>query len=583
MTTKEILKITKTLHLLYVEDDASIRKSSIDLFENFFAQITTAIDGLEALEIYKKGNFDLIITDISMPRMDGIEFLGHVRQDHPRIPLVIYSAWNNAASMASCIALNIDAYLLKPIQTKSIMQVLEKIATKLIIAEQNQLQGRDSQHYIQKESKILSDTYDIDALTGLKSHTELLDKIIMTPQLKIPVMILINIDTFHVYNELYGLSIGDTILKEFASILKLFCENHPYELYRMSGDEFILFEYADVLDPEHYDEDIKALFCFIEDNPIHIDTINEAINLSITVGVSFDRDNSYGKADMALYEARRQGRQYLGFSAEADRRKELQHNLYWREELALALTENRVHAFYHAIVDKDENVIKYESLIRIKQVQNDGKVKLIAPKEFLNFSKISKQYIALTNVMIEESFKSMLEHNIHIAINLTFHDIENKEINKLLHKRILKYHLASKTKFDISSQVIFELLEHSNHNDYKRFMEFINEFKALGVLITIDNFGLGFANISKIAAMAPNYVKIDATLIKNIDTDIHAYSLVKAIVKFASELGIKTIAEHVSNKAIFEKCKALNIDEFQGYYFGEPIEEIPLIALKKDI
>jgi len=583
MTNKDILKITKTLHLLYVEDDAIMRTSSVELFENFFAQITTAEDGVEALQKYKEGNFDLIISDISMPRMDGIEFLGHVRQDHPRIPLVIYSAWNNASSMSACISLNIDGYLLKPIKTQNILDVLEKVAAKLMLAEKNHLQGRDSKDYIQRESKLLQKDYENDTLTGLKSHNALLSKIEQTPQMKIPVMILINIDSFHIYNELYGLNIGDSILKEFASNLSLFCETRPYELYRMSGDEFIFFEYADMLDSEHYDTDIKKLFRFIEEKPIHINTIRESINLSITVGVSFDRDNSYGKADMALYEARRRGRQYLGFNAEADRRKELQDNLYWREELTLALDQNRVHAFYHAIVDKDRNIIKYESLIRIKQTQENGEIALIAPNKFLDFSKISKQYIALTTIMIEESFKTMLEYNVHIAINLTFYDIENREINKLLHSRISKHHLASKTKFDISSQVIFELLEHSNHENYDRFISFVNEFKALGVLITIDNFGLGFANMSKIAAMAPNYVKIDATLIKNIDTDIHSYSLVKAIVKFARELGIKTIAEYVTSEAIFEKCKSLKIDEFQGYLFGEPEEKISNFPLDKEL
>ncbi|MEN8304281.1 MAG: EAL domain-containing protein, partial [Campylobacterota bacterium] len=82
------------------------------------------------------------------------------------------------------------------------------------------------------------------------------------------------------------------------------------------------------------------------------------------------------------------------------------------------------------------------------------------------------------------------------------------------------------------------------------------------------------ANMSKISAMAPDYVKIDSTLMKNIDNDKHAYSLVKAIVKFAKELGIRTIAEHVTSREIFEISKELEIDEFQGYYFGQPVGTI---------
>ena len=176
--------------------------------------------------------------------------------------------------------------------------------------------------------------------------------------------------------------------------------------------------------------------------------------------------------------------------------------------------------------------------------------------------------------MINQAFDTMLQNNVHIAINLTFHDIANRELNKLLHERITKHNLATKIDFDINSQVIFELLEHANHEDYDKFVSFINEFKALGVLITIDNFGLGFANMSKVIAMSPNYVKIDAVLMKNIDKDKHAYTLVQAIVKFTKELGIKTIAEHISSETIFKISKELGINEFQGTCFGKPLQNL---------
>ena len=69
-------------------------------------------------------------------------------------------------------------------------------------------------------------------------------------------------------------------------------------------------------------------------------------------------------------------------------------------------------------------------------------------------------------------------------------------------------------------------------------------------------------------------MKIDANLIKNIDTDKYACSLVESIVKFTKELGIKTIAEHVENQEIFEVAKGLGIDEFQGYFFSEPVMQV---------
>jgi len=576
MTTKEILKMTNDLHLLYIEDDLTMHETSIDLFKNFFNQITTAIDGVDALEKYKEGSIDIIITDISMPRMDGIELIKKIRKENRHIPIIVYSAWNDPSYMTACISMNVDGYLLKPMQIKNIMEVLEKVSIRLLHFPKVRKKSELIEALDKQNNELLKEQFAMDELTGLKSYNYLLKKIEKCSLEDIPVIILIDIDEFHIFNELYGLSVGDEILFRFVNNLKKFCKEHPYELFRMSGDQFVLYENVKAIDTEKYEGDIEELFKSVANANIDIENIKEPITLSITIGVSFSQDNSYGKANMALNEARKRGRTYLGFNTEADIREELRKNLYWREEINLALSQNRVCTFYHSIVDRDKNIIKYESLIRIKQPQNDGSTKIIIPHDFLDFSKISKQYVGLTTVMIKESFKTMIEHNVHVAINLTFQDIENRDIYRLLIDNISKHNLANKTKFDISSQVIFELLEYHNNTDYDKFISFVDEFKALGVLITIDNFGLGFSNISKISAIAPHYVKIDSTLMRNVDTDKHAYSLVKAIVKFAKELGIKTIAEHVTTKEIFEKSIELGIDEFQGYHFGKPAEFITL-------
>ena len=549
---KEIVKQTQHLNVLFVEDEALIRESSLEMFNNFFATTITAINGKEALKLYEEQSFDLIITDIYMPVMDGIEFIEIIRSKNKRIPIIVFSALNEPSYINTCITLNVDAYILKPMKMPNLLDSLQKINYK----------------------KSFDENFNFDQLTNLKSHNALLKSIKKVPKNKTPVIILINIDDFHIYNEIYGLSMGDFILSEFANILNIFAKANNYEAYRMGGDEFVLFETTIGLDPQKYEDDMEALFSHIDDNPISIKDEETVILPSISVGLSFDIDNSYAKADMALQEARKRGRRYLGFSVDADKRKELKENLYWKKEVTTALTQERVSLYYNPIVDKEKNILKYESILKIRQLNKNGTYDLISPNDFIDFSKILKQYINLTTFMINESFDVMIQENVHIAINLTFHDIHNRELNKLLHTRVANHTLATLTNFDISSQIIFELLEHSNHEDYDDFIHFVEEFQKLGVIITIDNFGLGFANMSKIAAMTPNYVKIDSALIKNIDTDKHAYTLVKAIVKFSKELGIKTIAESISTQAIFEVAQTLEIDEFQGSYFGKLLEKI---------
>ena len=130
MTKKDILNITKNLKVLYVEDDESIKQTSVELFQNFFSNIKVAGDGVEALELYNSYKFDLIITDISMPRMNGIELIKLIREKNLSIPIIVYSALNNQTSITACIILNVEAYLLKPMVSKNFIEALEKVTLK---------------------------------------------------------------------------------------------------------------------------------------------------------------------------------------------------------------------------------------------------------------------------------------------------------------------------------------------------------------------------------------------------------------------------------------------------------------------
>ena len=128
---KKILEYTKELNLLYVEDDKSMQKRSVEMFSNFFDNITTADNCQEGLDLYNKSSFDIVITDISMPKMDGIELNQNIRQYNPSIPIIVFSAWNDSTNMSACISLDIDAYMLKPLDSSNLIDALYKVYLKV--------------------------------------------------------------------------------------------------------------------------------------------------------------------------------------------------------------------------------------------------------------------------------------------------------------------------------------------------------------------------------------------------------------------------------------------------------------------
>jgi len=123
----EILKCTKELKLLYVEDDKLIQSAYGDLFSSLFSSVLIADDGIDALEKYKNGDFDLIISDIRMPNMSGTKFIREIRKTDKDIAVIIYSAWNDLEKSEFSDELNISGYMTKPIQTDSMLEIFKKV------------------------------------------------------------------------------------------------------------------------------------------------------------------------------------------------------------------------------------------------------------------------------------------------------------------------------------------------------------------------------------------------------------------------------------------------------------------------
>ena len=98
----------------------------------------------------------------------------------------------------------------------------------------------------------------------------------------------------------------------------------------------------------------------------------------------------------------------------------------------------------------------------------------------------------------------------------------------------------------------------------------MDEIKSYNVKLAIDDFGTGYSNFEYLLKLDADYIKIDGSMIKNIDTDPNSYSVVETIVSFARKNNMKVIAEYVSSQAIQDKVLELGIDFSQGYHIDEP-------------
>lgn len=138
---QDIIAISKNLKLLYVEDNEQTRVATQELLYSFFDDVVIATDGMEAWEFFQKSHFDIVFTDISMPRMDGIELIDNIRKTDMNISIVVLSAHNDTKYLLQAIKLGVDGYIIKPLELEQFLTILKKVIRKYQL-EKNEKETR---------------------------------------------------------------------------------------------------------------------------------------------------------------------------------------------------------------------------------------------------------------------------------------------------------------------------------------------------------------------------------------------------------------------------------------------------------
>lgn len=396
-----------------------------------------------------------------------------------------------------------------------------------------------------------------DSLTGLENRRKLTEKL---EEKNNSFLTIINIDSFQEINDLYGNEVGDFILKDFALFLKEIMPTNS-NLYRLHSDEFS-YLCSKTIDIDEFKIFISMLSEKISYKYFKIDG-NIEVNLSATFGIAYGYETLLENADIALKLAKKRKKDFLIYDETMYMAKEYEKNFEWTKRLKRAIEEDKIVPLFQPIVDnKTQQIVKYEALMRI--VDNNGTY--IAPIHFLELAKKNKLYHQLTKIMIEKTFYKFKDLPYMVSINISVEDILNKEINHFILDKLAESLIGEK--------IVFEIIESEGIENFDQVLEFINGVKKYGARVSIDDFGTGYSNFDYLMKLKVDYIKIDGSMIKNIDMDKNSQMITKTIVNFAKNMGIKTIAEFVHSKNVFMKVKELEVDFSQGYYFGEPTSEI---------
>lgn len=506
---------------------------------------------------------DLILLDLMMPEMGGYEALQLLRaKDETRhIPVLIVTALGTMDEKITALEYGADGLFPKPFDRVRFVEHIETLVGIKHSDAKSPIQATKQNERIDKvlhrQSEELIHYYYTDALTGFSNRGQLIKD---TNNAKNSALLLLDIDGFKDIVYFYGHETGDTCLKSFASKIKQILCGDNFNHYRVSGDIFAIL-IKECNDIEMLNNLVEKIIETME--LLYFDCNEHEIHIKITIGASMFKEELLLSAEKALKTAKSIGKTALVFNEENEEFRSYEQNIFWINKITQAITNDNMVPFFQPIINNKTNKIeKYECLVRM--IDADGTIH--SPFNFLDISKKSRNYAAITKSVIEKAFKKFKDTNYEFSINLSAKDMVDEAIAKNIYEQL--------ENFSGCNRVIFELLESEGIENYDAVYTFIKKVKEYGCQIAIDDFGSGYSNFIHLLRLKVDIIKIDGSLVRDLDKDENAQIIVQTIVDFANKLNILAVAEFVHSKTISTIVKELGVDYSQGYYIGEPKKEI---------
>lgn len=546
-----------TWSVLIIDDDHEVHAvTKLALhdfqFDNKKLNLVSAYNANEAKEILSQNNdFSFVLLDIVMESNDaGIKVIEHIRNElnNKLIRIIIRTGQPGYAPEEEIINL----YDINDYKEKT-----ELTTTKLYTTARTALAQYKQLSELQKKTDELYHHLITDSITNLYSREKLYQDL---EKLDNVGLLLIDIDSFSTINNAYGYSIGDSILKKVAKVLN---ENNldTKQIYRIESDNFVLL-YQNKSDDFLLETALKIKNALVN-KEFNIDDLTLLINISIGIANN-PHNNLLQKAEIAVFASRqKQDNKIEFYSEELNTIKVINNNLLWSKRLTKAINSNNIITYFQPIIEcKTQKIVKYETLVRL--VYED---EVFSPFHFLGAARNAGLLTQITKIVFEQACKKFENNTLDFSVNITDHDLMNTDFANMLMSYCEKYNIQT-------NRISLEILEEESISKNIQALKNLTKLRELGFLLSIDDFGVEYSNFSQLKYLDIDSVKIDGSFIKDIDTNKYSKYVAQSILSYTSKINVKTVAEFVHSKEVFEEIKELGVDYAQGYYFGKPESEL---------
>lgn len=378
-------------------------------------------------------------------------------------------------------------------------------------------------------------------------------------------VIMLDMDRFKHVNDVLGYAFGDQLLIAVARRLTQQELRNGDMVARLGGDEF-----AVVLSGSDADMAVAVAQRIAKSFEVPLALEDQNVDMSASMGIAcfpehaHEVDGLLSRAEVAMYAAKARTTLLQVYDPSLD--SSSTQTLSMLSELRQAVAQGELRLFLQPKIALASNaVVAAEALVRWQHPERG----LVPPLQFIPFAEQTGFVRELTNWVFRETaslYKSLDSGSpdLRIAINLSTRDLLDVEFPARLDAMLAEFAVQP-------SAFCLEITESAIMDDPQRALHTLQMLSERGFKLSIDDFGTGYSSLAYLKSLPVDELKIDKSFVMNMQTDEDDAKIVRSTIDLAHNLGLTVVAEGVENALIWDKLKALDCDEAQGYFMSKPI------------